>query len=144
MKKVIVLSLCAVAVLQHSCSAEPEKTVEETAGQDTAAVPEAEIRGGHFYPEEFKKLLAEKNGFLLDVRTPEEFAEGTIEGAVNLNFYDSTFADRIAELDKARPTFVFCQAGGRSSTTKEMMDSLGFAEVYNLLGGYSDWPYQGE
>ncbi len=93
-------------------------------------------------PEEFKNLLESKGGLLLDVRTPEEVAEGTIEGSKNIDFYKPTFKEEISKLDKNSPVFVFCRSGGRSGKTMNMMKDLGFKEVYNLKGGYSAWPYK--
>lgn len=77
---------------------------------------------------------------LIDVRTPNEFAGGNIEGAVNINFFDDDFEAQIAKLNKDLPTFVYCQAGGRSQKACNAFEKLGFKEIYELEVGYGGWP----
>lgn len=90
--------------------------------------------------DEFKKFLSEhKKVQLIDVRTPGEFAEGTIEGAKNIDFYDATFKDQISKLDKNVPTLIFCRSGGRSAKALEMFKAAGFSTVLELEGGYLNW-----
>ena len=76
---------------------------------------------------------------ILDVRTPEEFAEGHIEGAVQIDFYAPDFADRIAELDRDVPYLVYCRSGNRSGQTRELMADLGFSSVTDVDGGFVAW-----
>jgi rhodanese-related sulfurtransferase len=78
----------------------------------------------------------------LDVRTPEEFKEGHIAGAVNLNIYDADFSAQLDQLDKSKPIYVYCKSGGRSTDASDMMRAKGFKAVYNLVGGYSGYPYR--
>lgn len=87
--------------------------------------------------EEFSKHLADAQ--ILDVRTPEEWNEGIIEGAIMANFYDDDFEAQLEKLDKEKPVAVYCKSGGRSGQTMEQMNSLGFKEVYNLKGGIGAW-----
>ena len=87
----------------------------------------------------FISKLEETGGVLVDVRTPEEYEHGFIEGAMNINFNGPDFETEISKLDKSTPTFVYCMAGGRSSQAMQKMNELGFEEVYNLLGGYSGY-----
>ncbi|MBW8050518.1 MAG: rhodanese-like domain-containing protein [Cytophagales bacterium] len=91
---------------------------------------------------EFNELIEKGTGLLLDVRTPEEFEEGYIEGAKNMNFYDDDFDAQIEKLDKDKPVLVYCGSGGRSAKTMSLMKEKGFKEVYNLLGGYGAWVSQ--
>lgn len=76
---------------------------------------------------------------LIDVRTPNEFFNGTIGKARNINFNSPLFKEHVLKLDKNKPVVVFCHAGGRSAKASLMLDSLGFKEVYDLKGGYSKW-----
>ena len=92
--------------------------------------------------EKFKSLIDEGNGLLLDVRTPGEVANGTIEGSTNINFNSPEFKSEIENLDKEQPVLVFCASGGRSGSAMRMMKDMGFKEVYNLNGGYMRWPYK--
>lgn len=90
---------------------------------------------------EAEELLAEQptSVVVLDVRTPEEFAEGRIAGAENIDFYANDFAIQLDSLDKEQPYFVYCRSGNRSAQTIETMRSLGFTEVYELEGGILSW-----
>lgn len=88
---------------------------------------------------EFMTLLETKNGLILDVRTPQEYAQGHLPHASNIDFNGSDFKNQLDKLDKTKPVFVYCARGGRSSSTVEMMKSLGFTEVYNMLGGFTAW-----
>ncbi|MEM8527004.1 MAG: rhodanese-like domain-containing protein [Bacteroidota bacterium] len=91
----------------------------------------------------FSKNLESLEGVqLVDVRTPEEFANGSIDNAVNINFYDDAFEEQIANLDKKKPVMIYCQAGtagGRSGQTLDKLKELGFEEIYELAGGYGGW-----
>ena len=87
--------------------------------------------------ERFKSLMAANSDFyLLDVRTPEEFNGGHIEGAVNINFYDEDFDDQIQQLDKTKTVFVYCHSGKRSAKTAAKMQALEFHQVFDLDGGF--------
>ena len=88
---------------------------------------------------EFEKLANAGKGTTLDVRTPKEYAEGHVNGSINMNYFDKDFKNQVGKLDKAKPVYVYCHSGGRSSKAMSIMKSQGFATVYNLTGGYSAW-----
>ena len=89
----------------------------------------------------FTSLLeANKDAQIIDVRTPEEFAGGTINDAVNINFFDKDFKEQLSKLDKSKPVFMFCKSGGRSGKAIKTFKELGFETVYELGTGYSGWP----
>lgn len=90
--------------------------------------------------ETFKSFLAEnKEVQLIDVRTPDEFHAGTIDGAKNMDFYGPDFHAQLESLDKEKPVMIFCKSGGRSGQTLDMMKEMGFTTVLELEGGYSNW-----
>ena len=90
---------------------------------------------------EFKNAMAsEKNPLLIDVRTPKEFQAGTITGAENLNFLDGTFKNAISNLEKRKPIYIFCAAGGRSGKASAALRQEGFTTIIDLKGGYNGWP----
>ena len=113
---------------------ETEEVVEETTEEETTTGIAEDLDN-----ETFKTYLAEKGGVLIDVRTADEFADGTIDGAENYDWMNGDFEAAAEGWDKEAPTFVFCQAGGRSGQAKDHLVSLGFTEVYNLSGGYGGW-----
>ncbi|MFN3848606.1 MAG: rhodanese-like domain-containing protein [Spirosomataceae bacterium] len=87
-------------------------------------------------PKDFvAKVKATKNAQLLDVRTPEEWANGKIASSKCVNFMDTNFKKNLESLDKNKPVFVYCAAGGRSSKAKKVLQEAGFKEIYNLVGG---------
>lgn len=91
-------------------------------------------------PKEFQaEMKQEEDYYLIDVRTPEEYNAGTIEGATNLNIYDDNFNAELDKLDKEKPVFVFCAVGGRSGQAAKILAQKGFKEIIDLKGGYKAW-----
>lgn len=82
---------------------------------------------------------ASEEGILLDVRTPEEWNQGIIEGAKMLNFFSPAFEAELKKLDKNLPIYVYCKSGGRSGKTAAKLKALGYEEVYDLSGGITAW-----
>ena len=90
-------------------------------------------------PEEFAKISIKKIQ-LLDVRTPQEFQQGFIEGAVLINFFDSDFVTKVStRFDKNKPLYIYCAVGGRSNKAAKKLISAGFDSVYDLKGGFTKW-----
>ena len=85
--------------------------------------------------EEMKKIISEKQVIILDVRTLEEFKEGHIEKAINIDFYSENFENNLNKLDKTKKYIIYCRSGNRSGTALKIMEDLKFMEVYNVLGG---------
>ena len=91
-------------------------------------------------PSDFKSKLVELTDYqLIDVRTPEEVAQGAIEGSVNIDFKSDDFKAKIAALDKSKPTLVYCAGGYRSGKAADQMKEMGFVYVIDLDGGFSAW-----
>jgi rhodanese-related sulfurtransferase len=88
---------------------------------------------------DFKSLNSVEDIQLIDVRTIEEYSSGYIGGALNIDFYKSSFIDSINVLDKSKTTVIYCKSGNRSSKSALMMKSLGFKNVYNLKEGMNGW-----
>ena len=86
-----------------------------------------------------QKITNDKNSQLIDVRTPGEYAEGFIGNAKNIDWNGNSFEKEVALLDKTKPTYVYCLAGGRSSSAANKLKDLGFIEVYDLKGGMNAW-----
>lgn len=75
---------------------------------------------------------------LIDVRTPEEYQQGHIEGAVNHDVESGAFADAIASLPTDGRYIVYCRSGNRSAAAMREMIDAGFTEVYDM-GGLAAW-----
>ena len=80
---------------------------------------------------------------VLDVRTAQEVAGGTLPGAVNIDFFAPDFARQLGRLDKTKPVFVYCAVGGRSSKATQQLQHAGLKTVYNLSGGMQAWQQAG-
>lgn len=90
--------------------------------------------------EEFKKgFESEEGAIIIDVRTPAELAEGQIDGHIMINVMDPSFPNKIAELDKSTPYYIYCRSGNRSGQVCNYMSGLGFEKLYNLRGGIIAW-----
>jgi phage shock protein E len=85
----------------------------------------------------------EKKITVIDVRTPEEFAEGHIKGAQNVDIASPDFAKELAKLDPAKTYLVHCAAGGRSTRSLSILNKLGFKSVMHLDGGLNGWKKAG-
>ena len=89
---------------------------------------------------EFRNLDFEYQ--LVDVRTPEEFVSGAIEGAENIDYFNAEFLAEMSKFDKEKPVVLYCRSGRRSANAAENLIEAGFKEVYNVEGGYLEYSKQ--
>lgn len=83
---------------------------------------------------------ADENTVILDVRTEDEFNDGFIANAINIDIHRGQhFVTSIEALDRDKKYYVYCRSGMRSAKACEIMNQLGFENTYNLLGGILDW-----
>lgn len=123
MKKYIFISVSILTILFSSCSNGQSQKYKSSLSAT-----------------EFSKKIAEvPTATIIDVRSPEEFEGGHITNAQNINWNGSDFDKQISTLDKAKPAFVYCLSGGRSSSAARKMRNEGFKEVYELDGGMMQW-----
>lgn len=141
-RKRIVLIVAAVAAVVAVGIAALSLGSSDTADttDTTAAVSEAVTLVS---AQEATELIASHTGddtfAVVDVRSPEEFASGHLEGAVNLNVEDPAFADLIGELDPAGTYLVYCHSGNRSAVATAQLRDAGFEHVFELDGGITSW-----
>ena len=92
-------------------------------------------------PDQAEKLVKEVPGLIiLDVRTPEEFEQGHIKGAVNIDFFDSDFEKKARILDPTKPVLVHCASGNRSSQAVDMLRQFRRTPaIYHLKDGFTAW-----
>jgi rhodanese-related sulfurtransferase len=76
---------------------------------------------------------------VLDVRTPDEFKSGHIEGALNIDYNSGGFKTELAELDKKKTYFVYCRTGRRSGEAVRIMKDLGFSNIVRMEGDILKW-----
>jgi len=90
-------------------------------------------------PIEFRnKVKATKGAIVLDVRTPDEFSEGHLENAVNIDVKAADFEKKSGTLDKKKTLFVYCLAGTRSKRAALSLQQRGY-KVIALRGGITAW-----
>ncbi len=135
MKKLIPLMIGIIITLT-GCNVTPIENLQvgkeeipkqnEESYQNFAAIP----------VQDFLNFFDSDEYIMLDVRTPEEIAEGKInKGALEIDYYDEDFKEQLGRLDKTKKYLVYCRSGRRSGETMKIMEELGFAEAYDLLGG---------
>ena len=93
--------------------------------------------------KDFSAKTQEAGVVVLDVRTPGEFSQGHIQGAMNIDVEASTFDSEIAKLDMTKSYAVYCHSGNRSEVATKAMAKAGFKHLFNLENGISDWMAQG-
>lgn len=134
--KRILMALLAI-ILLGGCS--PTEQVEEIKN-DQVAVQVDEIIYNKITSEEAKEIIDLEDVTILDVRTPEEYEEEHIEGALLIPDYDlKNLADSKLP-DKDEKILVYCRSGSRSRAASEALIDMGYTNVYDF-GGIVDWPY---
>lgn len=120
------LYLFAIALIFMSCQAQQKKEVKLVS------------------PEQFSQEIVKEKGQLIDVRTPNEYSAGHIEGAQNINLHDDSFTVQINKLDKKQTVYVYCKAGRRSAEASSVLKQNGFKNVVELDGGTDAWTAAGK
>ena len=143
--RLLIPILASPLLLLSSCCEPGAQTSAQSASEssDQPAAP-ANWNVQNVNPASAQKLLAaNKNVQVLDVRTPEEYAEGHIAGAVNVDFKAADFADKVAQLDKSKSYVVHCRSGNRSGKSLPILKDKGFGTIYHLDKGFNAWTEAG-
>ena len=133
MKRLLLTLLIIALTLSLGCA----KTTTPEPETPTQIIADISTQDASALIEENPDLI------IIDVRRPSEFATGHIENAINLNYQSETFGDELNDLDKDKTYLVYCAVGGRSADARDMMQRLGFMEVYNMLEGINQWQADG-
>ncbi len=138
MKRLLLVLLVTTVILSVGCAkAQPEVTAEIT----PLEVP-TPIIADITTQDAFTLIQSNEDNpdfVIIDVRTPQEFATGHIENAINLDYRSETFQEELNSLDKDKTYLVYCGVGSRSASALDIMGVLGFMEAYNMLGGIEQW-----
>ena len=90
--------------------------------------------------EESEKLIQERPDIIiLDVRTPQEWREGSLPNTVNIDVKADDFTDKVNKLDKNKTYLVHCRSGKRSTKAVGIMEKNGFKDIFHMDGGYLAW-----
>jgi len=140
----LVLAVALGGTLATSgCSGSSGTTVAVSAGPTASAAPTAPTAGAELGAAEFAAALKRPGTTIVDVRTPQEFAQGHLPGAVNIDVSSPDFAARLATLDPNAPYAVYCHSGNRSGVAVAAMAGQGFTDAYHLRGGITAWQQAG-
>jgi len=90
-----------------------------------------------------EQIAQDEHALILDVRTDMEVEEGMIPNALQIDIQNASgFMQKAQDLDSSKNYYIYCRSGARSAQACMILNSLGFPNTYNLLGGILDW--QGE
>jgi rhodanese-related sulfurtransferase len=120
--KLLLATAALGAVVIAGCSSATATSVETVAPATAAEI-----------------ITTESSEIVLDIRTPEEYDAGIIEGAINIDFYSNDFAQQLDGLDKDAHYVVYCNSGNRSGQANSTFEELGFTNVTEIDGGITAW-----
>jgi rhodanese-related sulfurtransferase len=137
-KPVFIFTLIALSLALIGCS-------YVTGAAVTLPAPQPVIT--NVSPVQASDLIRANSGntrfVILDVRTPAEYADGHLAGAINLDVNSGTFQEEVSKLDMNRTYLVYCSSGVRSAAASKIMSELGFRYIYNMTGGITAWKSAG-
>jgi phage shock protein E len=127
-----------VAVAALGLTACTDAGADELAEDGTTAAEAGEATIEVVDADEAVALLADRDDLtVIDVRTPEEHAEGHVAGTELIDAQSPDLADRLDALDPDQAYLVYCRSGNRSAAVVAQMAERGFVEVYDA-GGFDD------
>jgi len=136
---VLVSALAAASLTLAGCSS-GDSSASVTAGPTAASAPAS---GAELDTAAFAAALKLPGTTVLDVRTPAEFAEGHLPGAVNIDIASPDFTAQVSALDPSAPYAVYCRSGNRSASALAEMAGIGMTGAYHLGGGIGAWQSAG-
>ncbi len=80
---------------------------------------------------------------IVDVRTPAEFREGHLPGAVNMDYFGGPFETQVQSLPKTAPVLLYCRTGNRSGSAYDIMTKAGIGNILHMNEGITKWQQLG-
>ena len=108
---------------------------------DTGAATAIDQPVSDVSPADAQKMISKAYSQFVDVRTPEEYAGGHAQRAVNIPL--DSLPSELQRLEKQEPVYLICETGNRSRKAADVLKSAGFKEVVNVAGGTSAWKAAG-
>jgi len=142
--KSLIMSAAVLFAAFTSCQSGNTDNADTNASTPPQDVTQSKQISADVTVDEFEKGIQGEDVIVLDVRKPDEYAQGHIANARLMNIYDGDFNEQLKTLDAKKPVYVYCRSGGRSGNAKNIMKQMGFAEVYNLRGGMMAWSGSGK
>lgn len=137
MKK-LMIGVLGISLAVACNSGSQESNAENAETQSTSRIVSEDVS-----TDRAAEMLKTEDAILLDVRSADEFSSGFIQGALNIDVNSVGFEEKISKLDKSATYIVYCQSGRRSAKSQEIMIDAGFTNVYNIMGGITDWKGRG-
>ncbi len=140
MKTLLLFLAFGLTLTFQSCKNTP--TIKNKDNQTVTATQKEVVKQEKTYlntPKEFYDVIQSKKVQLVDVRTPEEFNEGHLKGAVNICVTCDGFNSKVSSLDKSKPVYVYCRSGHRSGNATKILSEMGYEEVHDMDGGIEAW-----
>ena len=135
MRRFAPVALAGALLLAPTLAACGGSTEAAPAPTAAASQPASPVRVG--VPEGMQ--AAQSPGtVIIDVRTPEEFNSGHVQGALNIPVESSDFATQVAALDPTTTYAIYCRSGNRSAVATAQMGTMGYMHLYDLEGGFAD------
>ena len=148
-KSIFIIAIFSLFISFTSCNDAKKESATTETNTEVAATTEtgeeqtktnSKQKIEKFEAPEFKMKMIELQIYnLVDVRTPEEFAQASIPTAKNINFNGDSFEEELAKLEKDKPLFIYCKSGGRSAKAVEKATEMGFERIIELDGGMDAW-----
>ena len=85
-----------------------------------------------------KMMIKNPEIILVDVRSKQEYGEGHLSGSISLSLYDLNKQAQNVLPDKKQTIIVYCSSGNRSKEAQEILETMGYENVYNLKGGLDE------
>jgi phage shock protein E len=136
----IVSAAAVISAGLTGCSNGNTASAVEQVAQSPAGLPAP----GRVGVAEFAAVITQPGVQIIDVRTPDEFADGHIQGAVNIPVQQPGFAAEVARLDPKGTYAVYCRSGNRSQPAVAEMKSAGITDIYELAQGTKGWTADGQ
>lgn len=89
--------------------------------------------------DQYEEVVTDTNVQIIDVRTADEFADGHLKGATNIDVQGKNFEALVSEFNKDKPVYIYCRSGMRSAKAGKTLEAMGFKEIYDLKGGILAW-----
>ena len=133
-----IASLFCLGVATIACNSSSADTQQESTGPATR--PSLGDLTAHYLEKDaFAAGMKKSGSVLVDVRMPQEFEQGHLEGAINIDFFNPQFKYNLLELNKKKAYYIYDKNENRSTMTMKFMLDNDFKEVYVLKGGYEKW-----
>lgn len=131
------LYLLTISLLFISCESNSRENELQTLNKSQSNTNNGLIH--NVSVSDFKKALQIADASLVDIRTHQEYQQGHLEGAINIDWYQRSFRNLVLHIPKDKPILIYCRSGNRTSKTSGVLKSLGYTEIYNLERGINQW-----